>query len=46
MVFSAKSRCRISLACVERAGTKAGNKGADAMLSAIEMINLNKNLVQ
>ena len=29
---------------VERAGTKAGNKGADAMLSAIEMINLNKGL--
>jgi 6,7-dimethyl-8-ribityllumazine synthase len=25
---------------VERAGTKAGNKGADAALSAIEMINL------
>ena len=29
---------------VERAGTKAGNKGADAMLSAIEMVNLNKAL--
>ncbi|MBO7052628.1 MAG: 6,7-dimethyl-8-ribityllumazine synthase [Prevotella sp.] len=29
---------------VERAGTKAGNKGADAMISAIEMINLNKVL--
>ena len=29
---------------VERAGTKAGNKGADAMISAIEMINLGKNL--
>ncbi len=27
---------------VERAGTKAGNKGADAMISAIEMINLGK----
>lgn len=27
---------------VERAGTKAGNKGADAMISAIEMINLTK----
>lgn len=27
---------------IERAGTKAGNKGADAMISAIEMINLNK----
>ena len=27
---------------VERAGTKAGNKGADAMVSAIEMINLYK----
>lgn len=25
---------------VERAGTKAGNKGADAALSAIEMVNL------
>lgn len=29
---------------IERAGTKAGNKGADAMISAIEMINLNKSL--
>lgn len=29
---------------VERAGTKAGNKGADAMISAIEMINLSKQL--
>ncbi len=27
---------------VERAGTKAGNKGADAMISAIEMANLGK----
>ena len=27
---------------VDRAGTKAGNKGADAMISAIEMINLTK----
>lgn len=26
--------------CVERAGTKAGNKGADAAVSAIEMANL------
>jgi 6,7-dimethyl-8-ribityllumazine synthase len=25
---------------IERAGTKAGNKGAEAALSAIEMINL------
>lgn len=29
---------------IERAGTKAGNKGADAMISAIEMVNLNKSL--
>ncbi|WP_448587684.1 6,7-dimethyl-8-ribityllumazine synthase [Thermocrinis sp.] len=29
---------------IERAGTKQGNKGWDAMLSAIEMINLFKNL--
>lgn len=29
---------------VERAGTKAGNKGYDCALSAIEMINLSKNL--
>ena len=28
---------------VERAGTKAGNKGADAAMSAIEMANLLKN---
>ncbi|MDO4169389.1 MAG: 6,7-dimethyl-8-ribityllumazine synthase [Lachnospiraceae bacterium] len=27
---------------IERAGTKAGNKGYDCALSAIEMINLNK----
>jgi 6,7-dimethyl-8-ribityllumazine synthase len=25
---------------IERAGTKAGNKGADAALAAIEMVNL------
>ena len=29
---------------IERAGTKAGNKGADAMTSAIEMVNLVKGL--
>ncbi|MDO4215137.1 MAG: 6,7-dimethyl-8-ribityllumazine synthase [Bacteroidales bacterium] len=29
---------------VERAGTKAGNKGADAMITAIEMVNLSKSL--
>lgn len=29
---------------IERAGTKAGNKGADAMISAIEVVNLNKQL--
>ncbi|MBO7646187.1 MAG: 6,7-dimethyl-8-ribityllumazine synthase [Prevotella sp.] len=29
---------------VERAGTKAGNKGFDAMASAIEMVNLTKEL--
>ena len=29
---------------VERAGTKAGNKGADAMVSAIEMANLSKEI--
>ncbi|HEC16639.1 MAG TPA: 6,7-dimethyl-8-ribityllumazine synthase [Sedimenticola sp.] len=29
---------------VERAGTKAGNKGADAALSAIEMVNLLRRL--
>jgi 6,7-dimethyl-8-ribityllumazine synthase len=29
---------------VERAGTKAGNKGADAALSAVEMINLFKQI--
>ena len=29
---------------IERAGTKAGNKGYDCALSAIEMINLTKNL--
>jgi 6,7-dimethyl-8-ribityllumazine synthase len=29
---------------IERAGTKAGNKGAEAALSAIEMVSLLKNL--
>ncbi|MEI6415472.1 MAG: 6,7-dimethyl-8-ribityllumazine synthase, partial [Pseudomonadota bacterium] len=29
---------------IERAGTKAGNKGAEAALSAIEMVNLLKQL--
>ena len=29
---------------IERAGTKAGNKGWDAALSAIEMANLNRSL--
>ncbi|MCC8160798.1 MAG: 6,7-dimethyl-8-ribityllumazine synthase [Oscillospiraceae bacterium] len=29
---------------IERAGTKAGNKGYDCALSAIEMINLHKQL--
>lgn len=30
---------------IERAGTKAGNKGSDAAKSAIEMVNLIKELV-
>ena len=29
---------------IERAGTKAGNKGAEAALSALEMINLLKKI--
>jgi 6,7-dimethyl-8-ribityllumazine synthase len=29
---------------VERAGTKAGNKGADAAVSAIETVNLLRQL--
>ncbi len=29
---------------IERAGTKAGNKGVEAALSAVEMVNLLKNL--
>jgi len=29
---------------IERAGTKAGNKGFDAALSALEMANLMKNI--
>jgi len=29
---------------VERAGTKAGNKGVDAALTVIEMHNLFKNI--
>jgi 6,7-dimethyl-8-ribityllumazine synthase len=31
---------------VERAGTKAGNKGADAALAALEMVNLSRQLVE
>ncbi|OUD15216.1 6,7-dimethyl-8-ribityllumazine synthase [Thioflexithrix psekupsensis] len=31
---------------IERAGTKAGNKGADAALSALEMVNLLRQLGQ
>lgn len=31
---------------IERAGTKSGNKGFDAMTSAIEMVNLVKNIVR
>ena len=29
---------------IERAGTKAGNKGEEAALSAIEMVNLLRNI--
>ena len=29
---------------IERAGTKAGNKGTDCAMSALEMINLIKNI--
>ncbi|MBR5797185.1 MAG: 6,7-dimethyl-8-ribityllumazine synthase, partial [Phascolarctobacterium sp.] len=29
---------------VERAGTKAGNKGVDAAMTVIEMVNLFKNI--
>lgn len=31
---------------IERAGTKAGNKGADAALAALEMVNLSRQLVE
>jgi 6,7-dimethyl-8-ribityllumazine synthase len=31
---------------IERAGTKAGNKGADAALAAIEMVSLGRALAQ
>jgi 6,7-dimethyl-8-ribityllumazine synthase len=29
---------------IERSGTKAGNKGADAAMSALEMVSLMRNL--
>jgi len=29
---------------IERAGTKSGNKGWDAAISAIEMVNLLRNI--
>ena len=35
---------RAAAQAVERAGTKAGNKGADAAVSAIETVNLLKQL--
>jgi 6,7-dimethyl-8-ribityllumazine synthase len=31
---------------IERAGTKAGNKGAEAAMSAIEMMSLMENLAK
>ena len=33
---------KIAGQAIERSGTKAGNKGVDAALAAIEMANLNK----
>ncbi|MEX2326135.1 MAG: 6,7-dimethyl-8-ribityllumazine synthase, partial [Pseudomonadales bacterium] len=29
---------------IERSGTKAGNKGADAAMSALEMVSLLRNI--
>ena len=43
VIFSVVTTENIEQA-VERAGTKAGNKGYDAACSAIEMINLIKNI--
>ncbi len=31
---------------IERSGTKAGNRGADVMMAAVEMANLNRSLPQ
>jgi 6,7-dimethyl-8-ribityllumazine synthase len=31
---------------IERAGTKAGNKGADAAMAALEMVNLSRQLLE
>lgn len=31
---------------IERSGTKAGNKGADAALAAIEMVNLTRDMLE
>jgi 6,7-dimethyl-8-ribityllumazine synthase len=31
---------------IERAGTKAGNKGADAAMAALEMVNLSRELLE
>ena len=48
--LSACERGEVNLTCdnieqaIERAGTKAGNKGYDCALSAIEMANLIRNL--
>ena len=39
--FGAESQCEQAL---ERAGTKAGNKGAEAAMSAIEMVNVLRQL--
>lgn len=43
VIFSVITADSISQA-IERAGTKAGNKGYDGALSAIEMVNLMKQL--
>ena len=35
---------RNGVSCIERSGTKAGNKGAEAAITALEMVSLFKKL--
>ncbi len=44
VVSALTQTCQTDEHALDRAGGKAGNKGADAALAAIEMVNLLKQL--